>query len=823
MRSFLQDLRYSFRQMRKSPGFAAIAILTLALGIGANTAIFSVVNGVLLSPLPYPQPERLVVLFHNKPNFSTGSISYPNFLDWQRESQAFDGMAAYRNPGSFALTGTDEPEAVSGEMISAGFFEILGTKLIAGRAFTADEDRLGANPTAMISEGLWKRKFGSDPKVVGKVIILDGEARTVIGIVPATFRLRIWNFRVPDVYAPIGEFKEPQFRDRHSAWGTDAIARLKPGVTMAAAAQDMARVNHGLEAAYPDADANIKTKIVPLKELMVGDVRPILVVLLGAVGFVLLIACFNVANLLLARSTSRTREFAVRSALGAGRARLVRQLLTESIGLSLIGGALGLLLAIWGTRGALAALPQALPRAETIAVDGRVLLFTLLLSGVAGVVFGIIPALKTSRLHLSSTLNESGRSVAAGKTRAQSAFVVIEMAMALVLLVGAGLMIRTLVRLWTVDPGLNPRNVLTFDIALPSSLATRSADEVRAAYRQVDATLHTIPGLESESINTGAHPMQGDSEQNFWIEGRPKPQRRAEMPMVLYYTVRPEYLRVMQTRVLRGRFLTDADENSNSAPVAVIDEAFAEHYFAGQDPIGKYIFLVDSHGERPKEIVGVVEHVKQFGLGKDSTETMQAQMYEPFLRMPDYYVLQESGGDRMYVRLRDGFDPMTVFQTIRRTLAQQSSETIAFNPESMERLVSESIAQQRFTMMLFAVFAALALLLASVGIYGVLSYVVGQRTQEIGIRMALGAQKSDVLWPVLRDGARMTLLGVGIGVVTAMSLTRLMQSMLFGVRPTDPVTFAAVGGLLCFVALLACYVPARRAASVDPMQALRSE
>ncbi len=822
MRSFLQDLRYSIRQMRKSPGFATIAIVTLALGIGANTAIFSVVNGVLLNPLPYPQPERLVVLFHDKPNFPTGSISYLNFLDWQRDSHAFESMAAYRNAGSFGLTGMAEPEAVTGEMVSAGFFEILGTKLVAGRAFTADEDRLGANPTAMISEGLWKRKFGSDPNLVGKVIVLDGQARTVIGILPANFRLKMWNFRPADVYTAIGEFKEPQFRDRNSAWGTDAIARLKPGVTMSEAAQDMARVNNGLAAAYPDADANIKTKIVPLKELMVGDVRPVLVVLLGAVGFVLLIACFNVANLLLARSTARTREFAVRTAMGAGRGRLVRQLLTESIGLSLVGGALGLLLAIWGTKAALAALPQALPRAEGIGVDSRVLLFTLLLSAFAGVIFGIMPALKTSRLHLSTTLNESGRSVALGKSRAQSALVVTEMAMALVLLVGAGLMVRTLMRLWSVDPGINPGNVLTFDVGLPPALATKTADEVRAAYRQLDATLHSIPGVESASINAGAHPMHGDSEENFWVEGQLRPQRRAELPMTLQYTVQPEYLRVMQTPLLRGRFLTDAD-NEHASLVAVIDEGFAEHYFAGQDPIGKHVWVVDSRGEQAKEIVGVVGHVKQFGLAADATQTLQAQIYEPFLQLPNYYVMREAGGDRVYLRTHAGVDPMTVFQTIRRTLAQQNKETIAFNPESMEQTVSESIAQQRFTMMLFAVFAALALLLASVGIYGVLSYVVGRRTQEIGIRMALGAQKSDVLRAVLRDGARMTLLGVGIGVVAAGALSRLMQTMLFGVKPTDPVTFTAVGLLLCAVALLACYVPAYRAASVDPMQALRSE
>lgn len=821
MRSFLQDFRYSIRQMKKSPGFAAIAILTLALGIGVNTAIFSVVNGVLLNPLPFPQPERLVVLFHDKPDFPTGSISYPNFLDWQRESQAFAAMAAYRESG-YALTGTAEPEAVTGEMVSAGFFQILGTKLTAGRAFAADEDRLGANPTVMISEGLWKRKFGSDPRILGKVIILDGEGRTVIGIVPASFHLKIWNFRVPDVYAPIGEFKEPQFRDRNAAWGTDAIARLKPGVTMAEAAQDMARVNSWLAAAYPDADANIKTKMVPLKELMVGDVRPVLMVLLGAVGFVLLIACFNVANLLLARSTSRTREFAVRTALGAGRERLVRQLLTESVGLALVGGALGLLLARWGTQAALAVLPQALPRAENITVDGRVLLFTLLLSGAAGIVFGIIPALRTSQLHLSSTLNESGRSVVARKSRAQSAFVVIEMAMALVLLVGAGLMIRTLLRLWSLDPGINPSHVLTFEVALPPSLATKTPDEVRATYRQLDVTLRSIPGVESESIDGGARPMDSDDEEDFWIVGQPKPQRRAEMPMALQYAVEPEYLRVMQIPLLRGRLLTDADDE-HSTPVALIDESFAQHYFAGQDPIGQHIVRVDSQGEWSEEIVGVVGHVKQFGLGKDSTEPMQAQMYESFWQMPDHDLMREAGGDHVYLRTRAGVDSTNVFQTIRRALAQQNQQMIAFKPESMERKVMESIAQQRFAMMLFAVFAGLALVLACVGIYGVLSYVVGQRTQEIGIRMALGAQKSDVLRTVLRDGARLTLLGVGIGAAAAVFLTRLMQSMLFGVKPTDPLTFTAVGLILCAVALLACYIPAHRAASTDPMQALRSE
>lgn len=824
MRSLFHDLQYAGRQMMKSPGFAVVAILTLALGIGANTTIFSVVNGVLLNPLPYPEADRLVILFHHKPNFVRGSISYLNFLDWQRDNRSFDAMAAYRNADGMTLTGAGEAENVKAEMVSAGFFELLGISPIAGRTFTADEDRLGANPTVMISEGLWKRKFASNPHIVGQVIVLNGVPRTIVGIIPASFRLDQWNFHAAEAYTPIGEWREPQFRDRTAAWGMDAVARLKPGVTLAEAAQDMERVNNGLAATYPDVDAGIKTTIIPMKEVMVGDVRVVLWVLMGAVLFVLLIACVNVANLQLARSTAREREFAVRVALGAQQSRLIRQVLTESVALAALGGALGLLLSYWGAKAAVAAIPDMLPRSENIGLDGRVLLFTMAISLIAGIVFGLAPAFKTSRTDVNATLNQSGRSLVGSRHRAQAVFVTIEMAMALMLLVGAGLMIRTLARLWNVNPGLNASNVITFNVTPSASLARQSPDTIRAAYRQMGAALRSVPGVKQSSFDWGALPMLGDWEESFWIEGEPHAEHQADLPLSLRYGIEPDYLKVMQIPLLRGRFFTDAD-NEHSARVMVVDESFAEHYFPGQDPIGKHVHFIQesSGGPRTDEIVGVVGHIKQFGLEPDKTNNVEAQYYEPFQQTPDSIMRRVAGGIPAYVRVADGVDPESVFPSIRRSLTQLDSQMVVDNMQSMQRLVADSIARQRFAMLLFSIFAAGALLLASLGIYGVLSYVVGQRTREVGIRMALGAQKVDVMAAVLRDGAGMTLPGIGIGLVVALGMSRLMSAMLYGITPTDWVTFASVPLVLCLVAIMACYLPARRAAKLDPMQALRAD
>jgi predicted permease len=817
METMFQDLRYGVRMLVKSPGFTAVAVATLALGIGANTALFSVINGVLLSPLPFPQPDQLVTLHENKPNFEGGSVSYPNFRDWRSENHTFSSLALARTY-AFSLTGVGEAEQVSGEFISSDFFSVLGVKPVMGRTFAEDEERVGAGPVALISVGLWQRKFSSAPDILGKSITLAGRDYTIVGLIPADFHLSIPGFVDGQVYAPIGQWGNPILQERGAGLGFHGIGRLKPGVTIEQARADMERVTRNLAEAFPDADKGITAKLVPLKEQMTGDVRPLLLVLLAAVGFVLMIACVNVANLSLSRASRRTREFAVRAALGASQGRVVRQLLTESVLLAAAGGGLGLLLAAWGTRAAIGVLPAALPRAEQVGIDARVLIFTAGLSLLAGVLFGLSPALKTSQPDLQETLKQGGRGASGARHRMQSVFVVAEMSLALVLLIGAGLTIRSLAKLWSVDPGFNTHNVLTFGLSLPPSMAHAKADALRAAFREFDDKLAAVPGIEAVSQTWGALPLSGDDENLFWLDGQPKPANKNDMNWAIDYIVEPGYLKAMSIPLLRGRFFT-AQDNEHTPLVVVVDEVFASKYFPGQDPLGKRVHI--DGFDRPAEIVGMVGHVKQWGLDTDDQQSLRSGLYIPCMQMPDDFVAMSPTSSAVVVRSEG--NSAGLLDSIRQMNAQMSNQQVIFGAQTMESLISDSMASRRFSMILLAVFAVLALLLASVGIYGVISYIAGQRTNEIGLRMALGAHQRDILFLILSRGGKLAGLGVAIGLAAALGLTRLMASLLYGVGATDPLTFAGVAVLLTLVALAACYIPARRAAKVDPIVALRYE
>jgi predicted permease len=809
-----QDLRYGLRMLLKNPGFTAVVVLTLALGIGANAALFSVVNGVLLNPLPYPQPEQLVTLHQSKPNFETGAMPYPNFRDLQKENQTFSGMAISR-PFGFNLTGAGEAERLNAQLVSADFFSVLGVTPALGRNFTLSEDERGAAPVVIISAELWQRKFGAAPDVAGKSLTLDDRSYTIIGVIPASFNLRVSLFRSADVYVPIGQWNNPALENRGAALALHGLGRLKPGVTIEQAHADLNRVMQNLAAAYPETNKGNGAKILPLKQRMVGGVGQILWLLLGAVGFVLLIACVNVSNLLLARSTARTREFAIRAALGAGRWRLLRQLLTESTLLALMGGGLGLAFATWGTQAALSVLPTALPRAEEIGMNGRVLLFTLTISLLTGMFAGLAPALRTSERGLAETLKEGGRGSHGGRVRAQGIFVAVEMALALVLLIGAGLMIRSLNALWQVDPGFRPDNVLTFGINLPTSLRTAGPETMRSALRELSEKLNSMPGVQAASFSASSRPLQDVNDNIFWLEGQPRPTNPSEMPSALTYRVEPGYLATMGIPLKQGRFFTEQD-HEQSEPVVVIDEVLARNYFPNATALGKRI----NYQGNLAEIIGVVGHVKQWGLDADDTASIRAQIYEPFRQMGDNGLPRLSSvGVVMRV---EGAAP-TLWDSVRRVVQSQNRENIIFSPQTMNDVIAGSLSRRRFSMTLLNAFAVVALLLSSIGLYGVISYLASQRTHELGIRIALGAQRSDVLGLVLNHGMKMALGGVALGLLAAVGLTRLLAELLYGVGATDPATFVVVTLLLVSVALLACFVPAWRATQVDPLLALRQE
>lgn len=812
MTNFWQDIRYAFRMLSNSRGFAVIAILTLALGIGANTALFSVVNGVLLNPLPFSNPDGLYAAYTKTAAFDQGSIAYPNFLDWQKQNHSFSSLSAFR-ADDYNLTGSGEPERVHAHMISVEFFPTLGLNPLLGRNFRPEEDRAGAGPVAILGDGLWKRKFGSSQEVLGKSITLNGKAYTIVGVA----RARIPGISPSDIYVPVGQWADPTFLDRRISMGLNSIGRLKPGVSFAQARADMDSVAQNLAAAYPEADKGVAITLVPLKTDVVGDVRGILLVLLGAVGFVLLIACANVGNLLLARSTGRTREFAIRSALGASPARVIRQLLTESVMLGVAGGALGLLFAKVTMRTIVMSLADSLPRADEIALDSHVLLFTAGVSILTGIVFGLAPAIKMLRPRLSETLKEGGRGSSGARHRMQSVFVVLEMAMALVLLVGAGLMIRSLAALWGINPGFDAHNALSFATSLTSDPSV-TPGQLRSKYHESLRQFESVPGVESVAMIGGSLPMTGDSEVPFWLEGRPKPTNEAEMPFALFYLVTPPYQQAMRLPLQRGRFLNDRDDE-HSPIVAVIDATFAKKYFSNVDPVGKRLNL--ALFDVQPEIIGVVGHVEHWGLGAKGHETLQSQIYLAVWQVPDRFWPLLSGGSGYVARTASS--PLGVVSAIREAAVKGDPSSVVYGARPLEDIVANSIATQRLAMILLSIFSALALVLSAIGIYGVISYLTGQRTHEIGIRVALGASSGDVMRMVLGEGMKITIIGVAIGIAAALGLTRLIAKLIYGVGASDPITFAGVAVLLTGVALLACYIPARRAMRVDPMIALRYE
>ena len=811
MDSLVKDIRFAFRSLVRRPGFTAIALLTLALGIGINAALFSVVNGVLLNPLPFPEPDQLVVFDQSKPNFETGAVPYPNFLDLRKENQTFSAMTIYRG-AAFSLIGAGDPERVSGRYVSAGFCSVFGINPVVGRGFLPHEDEPGVTPTVLISHDLWQRKFAGDRSLINQTITLDDRSYYVIGVLPADFRF----FPKGDVFMPIGQLDAPALKRRGAGMGLHGIGRLKPGVTVEQGRADLNRIYQSLAVTYPGALKGNSAYVASLKHRVVGEIGPMLWMLLGAVGFVLLIACVNVGNLMLARASGRTREFAIRAALGAGWWRLVRQSLTESLLLSIWGGALGLFVAYWATHAALGFLPTTLPRAQEVRIDYRVLLFALGISLLSGLLAGLAPALRSSSSRFSSSLKESGRGNIGRRSRAQTVLVAVEVALAVVLLIGGGLMIRSIRALWNIDPGFRSDDLMTFGLSLAPSVRNEKPDAIRANLRQVSDRLNAVPGVQAASFQSGAFPLLDEDDTLFWIDGEPKPTIGSDMHATLISAVEPTYLTAMGIPLKQGRFFDNHDDEK--APwVIVVDEVFANKFFPGVNPLGKRIRQGD---DNPQTIIGVVGHVKHWGLDSDDTQSLRAQMYEPMRQFPDQGVAQFATEVRVALRTKGSQQPI---DSIRSVVKSLNGQNLIYNPQMMNESIAGSLSRRRFAMVLLDAFAIVALLMASLGLYGVISYLVERRTQELGIRIALGARRRNVLGLVLKDGIKMAVAGVAIGLIAALGFTRLLSGMVYGVSTTDPLTFIVIAALLIIVALLACYLPARRATKVDPLVALRYE
>jgi putative ABC transport system permease protein len=805
MEHFKQDFLYAVRRLLKAPGFTLVAVLTLALGIGANSAIFSVVNGVLLKPLPYPEPDRLVGVYHTTDG-QRAVMSGPNFTDVSRAATSFESAAAI-STGRMILTGEGEPTRLAIAEVSASLFSVLRVRPALGRAFNADENTPGRNNLVILSHGLWQQRFGSDPSVIGRRITLDGVSKEVVGVMPARFSYPSGR----DAWLPV-DYDEGFVTKQRGAWYLSVVARLKPGVTPQQSAAEVEAIGRNLARQYPDANAEIGMTTYPLLEAMVGNIRPSVMILLGAVGFVLLIACTNVANLLLARAATRETEMAVRTALGAGRARLVRQLLTESVLLSLVGAGFGLLLAVWGVELLTNLKPQGIPRLDNVRIDGVVILFTIAVGVVTGVLFGLVPAFAATR-GLSATLKESGRGAVTSRSagRVRGALVVTELALAVMLLVGAGLLMRSFIKLQAVDPGFKVDPALTFDLTLPDARYKEMEQQI-AFYDQLLPRLRGLPGVQAASAVMGL-PLAGlDFIISFEVAGRP-PVPPAQQPAMQVRVATPEYFSTLGIPLKRGRMFTE-DDRLQSPKVVLITEAAAKQYFPSEDPIGKTIKLGWGRGPgKPRaggEVVGIVGDIKAEGLD----EPNPPQIYMPLRQWPVSF---------MTVVLKTSVPPTSLTEAARAQVAAIDPNLPLSNIGTLDAIVAKSISQQRFYMTLLSVFAAVALVLAAIGIFGVLSYAVSQRTREIGIRMALGAQERTVIGLVVRQAMALVAAGVVAGTLLALYLSQTMTKMLFSVRPTDPTTFVSVAAVLAGVALLASYLPARRATRVDPIVALRSE
>jgi predicted permease len=820
LETVLQDLRFALRLLRKSPGFTMVALITLALGIGANTAIFSVVNAVLLQPLPYPESDRIVQLMRSFPERNFPSISISKFMVWRNQTQVFQDIAAFDHDATDNLTEGDRPEEVAVIHASAGYFAVFGAPVAIGRTFTADEDRPGGPHVVVISNGLWRSRFGGDPGLVGKTISLGGGPYEVIGVLGSIFALD----PPADLWLPL----EADPNSSSQAHSLRAVARLRPGVTISEAQAAMKLAAEEFRRKFPVTGLmgpNETSTAIPLRDVVVGDVRPAMLVLLGAVGLVLLIACANMANLLLARATLRSREIAVRTALGAGRRVIVMQLLTESILLSLGGGALGLVFGYFGVRAMLAINPGNIPRigqhGSGVALDWRILVFTLFVSVLTGILFGVLPTFHATRADLTSALNEGGARSGAGlhQQKSQSVLVITEIALAVVLLIGATLLIRTFAALRTVDPGFELHSILTMQMTLTGPRFEKVSGIAQLA-REGEQRIRSIAGAEAAAL-TDSVPLKWDDDLLFVINAHP-PTDQLFSGDAQYRIVSPGYFDTFRIPLLRGRLFTDRDD-SGSAHVVLINETMAKQFWPQSDPVGELITMGILMGpefvEPPRQIIGVVGDVRDIGLNSSPEPTM----YVPIPQISDGLIAILSHRWSVTWAVRTKVAPYSLSANIQRELRAASGGLPLAHIRTMEQVAKESTARNEFNMTLLSIFAGIALLLAAIGIYGVMAYSVQQRTQEIGIRMALGAQPGDVLRMVLRHGLLLCLVGIAVGISGAFAVIHLMKSLIFGVSPTDPVTFVSVAILLAGVAFFACWIPARRASRVDPMVALRHE